>query len=261
MKSSQAKEMIDSSIDALIESLQNGQSQLFIEYLETMSRFHNYSLGNILLITMQRPSATHVAGFHAWRKLNRFVKKREKGIAIIAPLLCKEQTVDDDATDSEYADVTGFKVVYVFDISQTDGQELPQVPSVTGDTVDYLPKLDQLITESDILLEYSDSIPGEGCSCGSKILIRPGLSLAQEFSVKVHEFAHELLHRSAEKLSKTIKETEAEAVAYVVCYSIDLYNNTAASDYILHHKGDKETLLGSLQRIKETSHHIIARLQ
>jgi len=206
-----------------------------------------------MLIALQKPDATHVAGFYTWKKLGRFVKKGENGIVIIAPLVYKKETVENDDNSSDVCEINGFKAVYVFDISQTDGEELPEFARVQGDPSRYQEMLSNFISANGITLEYSDTLQADGISKKGTIVIRSGLSPAQDFSVKVHELAHEFLHHSGEKLSKTQKETEAEAVAYVVCQSIGLDTNTAFSDYIQLYKGDKETLIKSIQRIKDVS--------
>ncbi len=260
MKSNKANELIEDALTSLTESLENGQSDELTKYLQTMSRFHQYSLRNVMLIALQKPSATHVAGFHAWKKHGRFVKKAERGIVIIAPLVYKKETVENDSDSRNVAEINGFKGVYVFDISQTDGDELPEFARVQGDPTQYQETLDKFISTSGISLEYSDSLHADGCSSGGKITIRSGLSPAQDFSVKVHELAHEFLHHTREKLTKTQKETEAEAVAYVVCQSIGLDTNTAFSDYIQLYKGDSETLINSIQRIKNISGRILSAL-
>jgi len=260
MKNNKAKQLIENALNSLTESLENGQSDELKKYLQTMSRFHQYSLRNVMLIALQKPSATHVAGFHSWKKLGRFVKKGENGIVIIAPLVYKKETDENEDNNSNVTEINGFKGVYVFDISQTDGDELPEFARVQGDPARYQEMLSNYISANGITLEYSDTLHADGCSSGGKITIRSGLSPAQDFSVKVHELAHEFLHHSGEKLSKTQKETEAEAVAYVVCQSIGLDTNTAFSDYIQLYKGERETLISSIQRIKDVSGRIIAGL-
>jgi len=260
MKNNKANELIENALNSLTESLENGQSDELKKYLQTMSRFHQYSLRNIMLISLQKPSATHVAGFHSWKKLGRFVNKGENGIVIIAPLVYKKETVENDDNSSNVTEINGFKAVYVFDISQTDGDELPEFARVQGDPSHYQEILGNFISANGITLEYSDTLHADGCSTGGKITIRSGLSPAQDFSVKVHELAHEFLHHTGEKLSKTQKETEAEAVAYVVSQSIGLDTNTAFSDYIQLYKGEKETLISSIQRIKDISGRILAGL-
>lgn len=260
MKENKAKKLIENSLDSLAQSLDKGQSDAFQSYLAVMSRFHEYSLRNILLIVAQRPEATNLAGFHAWKKFGRFVKKGEKGIAIVAPLIFKKQIDDNDKGDQTDMTVNGFKVVYVFDVSQTEGDELPVPTTVKGEPQEYVVKLYKLITDNDIVLEYIDSSTYEGCSHGGKIVIRKGLSPAKDFSVKIHELAHEFLHHTGEKLSKTQKETEAEAVAFVVSSAIGLDTNSASSDYIQLYKGKKETLMNSIQRIKDVSGRILEGL-
>jgi len=260
MKNNKANELIDDAITTLSESLENGQSDELKQYLQTMSRYHQYSLRNVMLIALQKPSATHVAGFHAWKKLGRFVKKGENGIVIIAPLVYKRETVENDDNSRNVTEINGFKGVYVFDISQTNGDELPEFASVQGDPTHYQEKLGNFISANGITLEYSDTLHADGISKKGTIVIRSGLSPAQDFSVKVHELAHEFLHHTGEKLSKTQKETEAEAVAYVICQFIGLDTNTAFSDYIQLYKGDKETLIKSIQRIKDVSSRILISL-
>jgi len=133
MKNNKAKQLIENALNSLTESLENGHSDELKKYLQTMSRFHQYSLRNVMLIALQKPNATHVAGFHTWKKLSRFVKKGENGIVIIAPLVYKKETVENDDNSPNVTEINGFKGVYVFDISQTDGDELPEFARVHGD--------------------------------------------------------------------------------------------------------------------------------
>ncbi len=260
MKNNKAKQLIENALTSLTESLENGQSDELKKYLKTMSIFHHYSFRNVMLIALQKPNATHTSGFHTWKKLGRFVKKGEKGITIIAPLVFKKESVENNDNSSNVSEISGFKAVHVFDISQTDGDELPEFARVQGDPTHYQEMLNNFISANSITLEYSDSLHAVGCSSGGKITIRSGLTPAEDFSVKVHELAHEFLHHTGEKLSKTQKETEAEAVAYVVCQSIGLDTNTAFSDYIQLYKGKKETLINSIQRIKDVSGKILQAL-
>lgn len=260
MKNNKAKQLIENALTSLTESLENGQSDELKKYLKTMSRFHHYSFRNVMLIALQKPNATHTSGFHTWKKLGRFVKKGEKGITIIAPLVLKKKSVENDDNSSDVSEINGFKAVYVFDISQTDGDKLPEFARVQGDPTHYQEILNNFISANSITLEYSDSLHADGCSSGGKITIRSGLTPAEDFSVKVHELAHEFLHHTGDKLSKTQKETEAEAVAYVVCQSIGLDTNSTFSDYIQLYKGNKETLISSIQRIKNVSGKILSGL-
>ena len=133
MNSENIKKVTNQAIEQLIQALERGHSETLTNYLAAIGRFHRYSLRNVMLIASQKPAATHVAGFHTWHKLGRFVKKGEKGILILAPIVRrKNESAEQNETD-ESSTAVGFRAAYVFDISQTDGQELPQISSVIGD--------------------------------------------------------------------------------------------------------------------------------
>src|ERR1700684_640118 len=125
-----------------------------------------------MLIPPQNPTATHVAGFHTWHKVGRFVKKGEKGILILAPIVrSRKQSVEQTETD-ESSTAVGFRAAYVFDISQTDGQELPDIGNVNGEFREYRQPLAKFVTEQGIALEYSEDIaPARGTSAGGKITL------------------------------------------------------------------------------------------
>lgn len=259
MKTEEAKKLADQSLEKLAAALEQGHSDQLTAYLAAMARFHNYSFGNIMLIASQRPDATYVAGFRTWKKLGRFVKKGEKGIVIIAPMLIRPK--DDERPDDEDGSMIRFRAVYVFDISQTDGESLPEFAQVAGNPNGHADRLKNLVAENNITLEYAETLGGaDGVSLGGLIRILDSLSPAEEFQVLTHELAHELLHKrdaGERPSSKTVRETEAEAVAFVVCQAIGLDTNTAASDYIRLYAGDKDTLAASLDRIQQTATTII----
>lgn len=260
MKAEQAKQLADTALTDLIAALEQGKSQSLTDYLAAVSRFHQYSWGNVLLIMSQKPEATHVAGFNAWKRFNRFVKKGEKGIVIIAPMLIKQK---DDGTQSgdEDRSILRFRAVYVFDVSQTDGEPLPEFARVGGNPNGHTERLKELVAAKNITLEYAESLNGaHGLSHGGRIQLLSSLPPAEEFAVLTHELAHELLHRGERRneTSKTIRETEAEAVAFVVCQAIGLETGTAAADYIQLYNGDKATLAESLEYIQHTAAEIIA---
>jgi antirestriction protein ArdC len=231
-------------------------------YFAAMARFHDYSFGNVMLIAMQRPDATHVAGFQTWKTIGRFVKKGEHGIVIIAPMAIRPKENADGALDRDVEDarILRFKAVYVFDVSQTEGEPLPEFATVGGYPNGHTDRLRAFVAEQGIALEFSSDLGASlGRSHGGRISLREGLAPAAEFSVLVHELAHELLHRrdGQERPSKTVRETEAEAVAFVVCQAIGLETGTAASDYIQLYDGDTKTLGASLDRIQKTAAAII----
>jgi len=265
MKNEQAKTLADQALDQLAAALEAGHSDRLRAYLGTMARFHRYSFGNILLIAIQKPDASRVAGYQAWRKLGRFVRKGEKGIVIIAPIVRRNheedrREVDSTAADSHDRFVAGFKAAYVFDVSQTDGEPLPELAEVTGDPAGKTDKLRGLAGELGIAVEYEDDLGGaDGVSSGGRIALRRGQTPAEEFSTLAHELAHEMLHRGQDRstTTRTIRETEAEAVAFVVCQAAGLRTNGAAADYIQLYHGDKETLAASLARIQQAAAQII----
>jgi len=266
MKAEDAKKIADQGLEQLTLALKAGKSQALTDYLRMLSRFHRYSFGNVLMILSQMPTATHVAGFGTWKQLNRFVKKGEKGIVIIAPMAIrpKEEKAGEPKSDADRGKpILRFRGVYVFDVTQTDGQALPEPARVSGDPQHRLVSLKQIISERGIMLDYDDLPDGaDGVSRGGRISIRPGLEPAHEFSVTVHELAHELLHRGEDRpTGKTVRETEAEAVAFVVCQAIGLETGSAASDYIQIYDGKPETLAASLGRIQQVAAEIIAALQ
>ena len=138
MKRDEATKTLEEGIAKLGEAIEKGRSEELTNYLRFMSRFHQYSFGNLMLILMQRPDAEQVAGIHAWNKLGRKVKKGAKGIGIIAPCTYKQKEENGDGTEEPKAVVRGFKVVHVFDVTDTEGDDLPELASIAGDPGDNL---------------------------------------------------------------------------------------------------------------------------
>src|SRR6266567_4174261 len=267
MADDKVRKMAEEALNRLSAELEAGRSEKLNQYLSAMGRFHRYSWGNVLLINSQRPDATQVAGFHTWHDLGRWVKKGEKGIMILAPMLVKQKdatSAGKEATKPEEVfRLTGFRTAYVFDVSQTEGRPLPEFAKTTGDTREYGEKLKALVAKQGISIQYDASIaPAQGVSSGGRIRLMPGMQPAEEFSVLAHELAHEMLHhrKEATPLPKVVRETQAEAVAFVVCRGVGLETNTAAADYIALYNGDKKTLAESLSVIQETSSRILDEL-
>lgn len=263
MKVEQAKQIASNAIEQLRQALEAGHSERLKEYLAAMARFRRYSWGNIMLIASQKPNATHVAGLHAWHKLGRFVKKGEKGILILAPIVRKKAESDGATEQDESSVAVGFRAAYVFDVSETDGQPLPEIGSVSGDPREHRERLAKFVTGQGVVLEYSDEIaPARGMSEGGKITLLPGQPPAEEFATLVHEVAHEMMHRDERRSSTTkrVRETEAEAVAFVVCSAIGLETGSAAQDYIGLYDGDAKLLSESLEYVQRTSTQILNAL-
>ncbi|HYK50532.1 MAG TPA: ArdC family protein, partial [Terriglobales bacterium] len=163
MKLEEVNQRTKEAVDFLVAALESGHSEVLTAYLGAMARFHSYSFGNIMLIARQKPDATKVAGFRAWNSLGRFVKRGEKGIFILAPMIGKkrkeeETTADDDRKSNGEPRLYGFRAVYVFDVLQTEGKDLPQLDEVTGNPAEELPGLIEFVQAQGIKLEYAEKI-------------------------------------------------------------------------------------------------------
>jgi len=202
--------------------------------LAVASRFHSYSLNNQLLIFSQRPDATRVAGFHTWRSLGRGVRKGEKGLAIFAPCTNKRRVVQIDPSDAEddafVKTLTGFRVVYVFDFSQTEGEPLEALDAVrpellSGGSSSGL--WDALVAQANaagfqVVRKQRRSENGY-CDFGAReIGVRPDVDDLQADKTLVHELAHALLHGDALTGDRSRHEVEVESVAFIVLRALDL---------------------------------------
>ena len=214
------------------------------------------------------PTATRVAGFWTWKNLGRSVKAGQKGIRILAPIVGvrrkKDEEAEKDITKQNTRVLLGFRNTYVFDVSQTEGIDLPELREVTGDPGDNIDRLAAFLKAQGIQLVYNEKIaPALGMSYGGRIAILPGQSKAEEFSTLVHEAAHELLHKAERRTAttKTVRETEAEAVAFVVGKAVGLVAGTASADYIQLYHGNASLLAESLEVIQQTANVILAALE
>ena len=265
------------------------ESERFKEYLRTMSKFYNYSFNNTLLIAMQKPEATYVAGYTSWqRNFDRQVMKGEKGIKILAPAPYKaqeEREKIDPATQEPVIGADGkavtetvevlrpaFKVVSVFDVSQTDGKELPDiiVDELKGTVENYEAFFDALKQESPVPVSFED-IPGGAkgffSPVESRIAIQEGMSEIQTVKTAIHEIAHAKLHAvnpdektaPEDKKDRHTKEVEAESVAYTVCQRYGIETSDYSFGYIAGWSSGKETkeLKSSLDTIRKTAAEMI----
>jgi antirestriction protein ArdC len=259
MKSDEVKQLTTRAIEELSTALSVGCTEELTRYLAAMSRFHHYSLHNVMLITLQKPTATHVAGFHAWNKLGRHVRKGEKGIFILAPMVRKNENAEGESTNSERA-LLGFRGCAVFDYSHTEGRDLPNIGTVEGDPSSYQERLAEFVVDQGITLHYSaDIAPARGVSEGGKITLLPGMSPAETFATLVHECAHEMLHRKENRaaISKRQRETEAEAVTFVASRAIGLETGHACQNYIQLYQGDATLLMESLESVRVAASRIL----
>ena len=268
-KQQTAKDVIAANVQALIEQLEQGHSEGLTAYLLAMGKFHNYSFGNIMEIARQKPDATRVAGMYAWNQLGRRVKKGEKGIRILAPMIGirrkKDSEAGKDIRTQNRPVLVGFRSAYVFDVSQTDGAELPELSErVKGNVGEYRERLIDFVIAQGIELDWKESIsPALGVSYGGKIVLFPGQETAEEFSTLVHELAHEMLHKAERRTAttKTVRETEAEAIAFVVGKTIGLDTGRASADYIHLYHGNAALLAESLEVIQRTSDLILSAIE
>jgi N-terminal domain of anti-restriction factor ArdC len=191
MKLEEINNRTKDAVSYLVEALESGQSEVLTQYISAMGRFCNYSFGNIMLIARQKPSATHVAGLRTWNSLGRFVKRGEKGILILAPMIGHKKAsstaaATDDAKQPE-AQPYGFRAV--FDISQTEGKDLPTSTEVQGDVSGYRERLVKFVESRGITLDYSETIaPAKGLSHGGKItllLLRESLEAVQQTAAMI----------------------------------------------------------------------------
>jgi antirestriction protein ArdC len=181
-----------------------------------------------------------VAGLYAWNQLGRKIKKGERGIRILAPIVGvrrkQEKEGEKDITKQNRPVLVGFRNAYVFDISQTEGAELPEMRQITGDVGENRDRLLAFIEQQGIELYFTEKIaPALGMSYGGRIAILSGQSKAEEFSTLVHELAHEMLHKADSRTTTTrvVRETEAEAIAFIVSKAVGLETGTACSDYVV----------------------------
>lgn len=275
------------------------ESDRYRNYLTTMSRFHRYSLNNVMLIHAQKPDATLVAGFNKWKNsFGRHVRKGEKGIQILAPTPYKikqeEQKLDPDTklplldengepvTEEKEVTIPMFKVVSVFDVSQTDGKPLPQISStLTGDVAEYEVFLEALHRTSPVPISFQAMEPGmDGYFAPKKqkIFLREGMSQVQTICAAVHEIAHSKLHDyehmteladdgetilvPGEK-SRNTEEVEAESVSYAVCqyFGIETAENSFGYIAAWSQGKDLKELRASLETINKTSSELITGIE
>jgi hypothetical protein len=157
------QELIAANTKLLIEQLEAGQSDALTNYLNAMSRFHNYSFGNVLEIARQMPTATRVAGFWTWKNLGRSVNAGAKGIRILPPIVGvkrkRDSEAEKDITKQNTRTLLGFRNTYVFDVSQTNGVDLPEMHEVSGDPGENIDRLAAFLKSQGVQLVYNEKIP------------------------------------------------------------------------------------------------------
>lgn len=287
-------------LQEITERLEQGikevfESEKYKEYLNTMSKFYNYSFNNTMLIAMQKPEATLVAGFNAWKeKFDRHVIKGEKGIRIIAPAPIKrreevekidpvteEPVIDDNGKPvMEVIETTtrAFKVIPVFDVSQTDGKPLPEltVEELNGEVKDFDLFMEALTQVAPVPIVYEDIADGAKGYYhleDKRIAIQEGMSQIQTVKTAIHETAHAKLHGidlnhpeneipQEQKKDRKTKEVEAESIAYTVCQHYGIDTSDYLFGYVAGWSSGKELdeLRSSLETIRSTAATLIKEI-
>ena len=238
--------------------------------LKVASKFHNYSFNNQLLIFLQRPDATRVAGFRKWQELNRFVRKGEKGIQIFAPCKYKTRVEDDNGEEKTLQQLRGFRIVHVFDISQTDGEPIEDIDAVRPKLLDGEAPAgmwESLVTQAndagfEIVRTQKGSENGYCDFLKKQIAVRPDVASAQAVKTLVHELAHALLHDEERPSSREVAEVEVESVAYIVCNAIGLDTSDYSFAYVARwSSGDVEQVKATAERVIECARSIISGLE
>lgn len=282
------QEVLKDLTEQLEKSIQDFmESEKYKTFLSSMAKFHNYSLNNQILIAVQKPDSTLCAGYTTWQKQNRYVKKGEKGIRIICPAPYKKEYLKDviDKTTGKpellpdgkakqeivQKVIPFFKVGYVYDISQTEGQPLPEIADILeGDLGEGLKSLKEAMLQVSPVPVRFQPIDGEAngfySPTAGEIVVDSTLSEKQSLKTLIHETAHAILHNpeaASSQSTRETKEVEAESVAYVVCQYFGLDTSDYSFGYIAGWSSGKGTpeLKASLETIRETSNGIITKTE
>lgn len=268
-------------IEQITKQLEQGVKDVYSsgkwkEYLDFCSNFHTYSFNNCILISSQFPGASRVAGYKAWQKLGRQVKKGEKAIRILAPNIRKITETDENGNEKTQQIIAGYHQTCVFDISQTEGDPIPNLyHKLTDDKIGYYGRGYGNIKEA--LLAISPAadirfidIPGKSEGYyhikDNYIAIQTNLSTNQTISTLIHETAHSILHREGGKESSAWRHTmemQAESIAYIVCRYLDIDSGESSFPYIAGWAKDRtgKELADNLHIINTTARKIIDALE
>ena len=283
-------------VQEITEKLEQGIKELFESekyktYLNTMSKFHNYSFNNTMLIAMQKPDATLVAGFKAWQKnFDRHVKKGEKGIRILAPApykikeerdkidpVTQELLLDKDGNpQKEEVEITipAFRAVSVFDVAQTDGKPIPELAAkeLLSDVEGYQDMIRAVEAISPVPIELEE-IAGDSKGYydreAKRIAVQENMSESQTLKTMIHEVAHSKLHsKEVEqdeqmKKDRNTKEVEAESIAYTVCQHFGIDTSDYSFGYIAGWSSGRDTkeLRASMDTIRRTASELITGIE
>lgn len=263
IKIKELSDRIDGVIENLIHSVDEiASSQNFKVWLKMAATFHRYSLHNTLLIQSQMPGATRVAGFRKWKSLGRSVKRGERGIAILCPIIKKVKVKDVNGNESMDEEFSGFFISHVFDISQTEGAKIPVNPykRVEGDDCGALyESLKNVAMRMGITIsEETLPIGIDGMTDGKNIKISINNSMNHKALVMLHEISHILLHfTEGDQQKRNTREIEAEATSFAAASFFNLECQYSCASYLASWGADRNGLKLSMKRIKDASTWII----
>ncbi len=254
----------------LMKRLEEGVEQVFRsgnfkKWLKVQQVFYNYSYFNTMLILLQRPNASQVAGYRAWEKLGRHVRKGEKGIAILAPMITRIKDRDEKTQETV---LNGFKPVYVFDISQTEGEELPEIAKeiMTSSHIaqKMIPKLHEIASERGIQIVYFQDRPDEAMGYYAPQTNEIGLKEAsadQQAKTFLHELAHALTYKEAANYQEG--ELIAEGTAFIVATHFGLDASSYSFEYVAAwaSRAKKNALKKVARTIQKTANQLIQELE
>jgi len=261
-----ATNQLQSRIKAFVEQLaaQTEEAKSNTElmaYLKFAAAFREYSLHNTMLIFSQRPDASRVCGYKTWQKLGRQVRKGSKAIWILAPIISRIRSEDDEHADKI---VARFRSVPVFDIADTEGEPLPEAPVLThgASCSDDLIRAAVFFADAEGIAVQFGSLGGGayGLSRGGQVVVDETLQGADQFAVLVHELAHELLHHgNGERLDKQTREIEAETTAYVVCQHFAIASTAPA--YLALYGADPKEITFRLSRLVSVIQRLVGGIE
>ncbi|MGX1195925.1 ArdC-like ssDNA-binding domain-containing protein [Metabacillus sp. SLBN-84] len=265
MAQNKALEEIKEQLDKGIQEVM--MSEKFRGWLKFIASFHSYSFNNTILIYTQRPDATHVKGFQEWKKHGRFVVKGAKAIRVLAPLIGKKKEKEEEGSEEKKV-LYGFRYVNVFDVTHTNGDELPEPPVslLEGDADKEKALLKEWIKKIGVPVEFKDTGEANGYYhlTGHYIAIHKERSTLQQLKTLIHEYAHHLLHREGAKFEEAdsrIREAQAEAVAYVVMNHLGYETGEYSFGYIAGWSKDISIMKQIGSDIVSCSHQVIEVLK
>ncbi|MCY0886098.1 MAG: ArdC family protein [Firmicutes bacterium] len=269
MNAQEARALVDQGVQQLLED-----PEAWRQWARTLARFPTYSPGNALLIHLQRPDATYVAGYHAWQQLGRHVRRGEHGITILAPIVRRgapdrEATAEspEDARPDPPRAVVGFRAVTVFAYEQTDGAplRLPEARPLTTETMAEL--LSHVVGLPDVAVVFGDTAPAYGVwdPAAQRITIRADAAPDQQLKTLFHEWSHRLgvpTPEAGAARHRGLEEVTAETTAYVVAQTLGLDTHAYSQGYVAGWAGaDPQRVAGVVQEVGRRVHQILGALE